>query len=117
MSRRLAAAAAGLGSRTLEDCRLARLGLTHKKQLGRLAPSFLMGRTLRQRFVDAVRTSLGRLLNPDSLRPLLWRLVCGRRSNVSEWVAGVDGHGRSSGLAGLAGSSARERLAQSRQGF
>ena len=62
-----------------------------------------MGRTLRQRLVDAVRKSLGGLLSPDSFPPLLWRLVCGGRSNVSEWVAGVDGHGQWMG--GVGGST------------
>jgi hypothetical protein len=42
-----------------------------------------MGRALRQRLVNTIRTSLGSLLRPDSLPPLLWRLVRGRRSNVS----------------------------------
>jgi len=53
-----------------------------------------MGCALRQRLVDAVRTSLGRLLRLNPLPPLLWRLVGRRGGNVSEGVAGVDGHGQ-----------------------
>jgi len=86
-------------SRTLEHCRLARLGLTQQEKLSRLAPSFLKRGALRQRLVNAVRMSLGRLLGPDSLPPLLCRLVCGRRSDVGKRVAGVDGHGQGVGRA------------------
>ena len=85
-------AAAG-GPRTLEHCRLARLGLAQEEQPVRPPSPLLVGRAFCERLVDAVRTGLGCLLGPDSVSLLLWCLVWGRRGDVGERVIGVDGHG------------------------
>lgn len=89
-------AAAGC-PRTLEHCRLARLGLAQEEQPVRPPSSLLVGRAFRERLVDAVRTGLGCLLGPDSVPLLLWCLVWGRRGDVGERVIGVDGHGEGGG--------------------